>query len=92
MVQQLSQGKIKINNSRNNGNMKFQLSQMFDRLSGKESKTVGSESMQNLQRIVLLEQQVDKLNEHIKYLYEQDRQLRLVLKNNKTLTYKEAKV
>ena len=60
-----------------------QLSQMFDRLSGKESKTIGSENMNNLQRIVLLEQQVDKLNEHIKYLYEQDRQLRLTLKKNK---------
>ena len=69
-----------------------QLSQMFDRLSGKESKTIGSENMNNLQRIVLLEQQVDKLNEHIKYLYEQDRQLRLALKKNKVLTYKETKV
>lgn len=69
-----------------------QLSQMFDRLSGKESKTIGSENMNNLQRIVLLEQQVDKLNEHIKYLYEQDRQLRLTLKKNKVLTYKETKV
>lgn len=92
MVQQLSQGKIKINNSRNNGNMKSQLSQMFDRLSGKESKTIGSERMDNLQRIILLEQQVNKLNEHIKYLYEQDRQLRLVLKNNKVLTYNEVKL
>lgn len=69
-----------------------QLSQMFDRLSGKESKPIGSESMNNLQRIVLLEQQVDKLNEHIKYLYEQDRQLRVALKNNKVLTYKEVKL
>ena len=31
-----------------------QLSDMFDRLSGKESKPIGSESMNNLQRIVLL--------------------------------------
>ena len=65
---------------------------MFDRLSGKDSKTVNHENIQNLQRIVLLEQQIEKLNAHIKYLYDQDRQLRLVLKKNNILNHKDAQV
>lgn len=72
--------------------MQSQLSQMFDRLSGKDSKTVNHENIQNLQRIVLLEQQIEKLNAHIKYLYDQDRQLRLVLKKNNILNHKDAQV
>lgn len=72
--------------------MKSQLSQMFERLSGKEYKTVNHENMNNLQRIVLLEQQIEKLNAHIKYLHDQDRQLRLVLKKNNILNHKDAQV
>lgn len=71
-----------------------QLSEMFDRLSGKQchATKVQGENMQHLQRIVLLEQEVKNLNQHIKNIYEQDRQLRLALKSNKILNYKEAKV
>lgn len=76
-----------------------QLSEMFERLSVKGSKVnqqkavnVGEENMQNLQRIVLLEQEVEQLKMHIKSIYEQDRQLRLALKSNKILNHKDLKV
>jgi len=71
-----------------------QLSEMFDRLAGKQCNAVKvpSENMQHLQRIVLLEQEVANLHIHIKNIYEQDRQLRLALKSNKILNCKDTKV
>lgn len=76
-----------------------QLSEMFERLSVKGDKVnqqkvvnVGEENMQNLQRIVLLEQEVERLKMHIKNIYEQDRQLKLALKSNKILNHKDLKV
>lgn len=70
-----------------------QLSEMFDRLTGKQcnAANVLSENIQHLQRIVLLEQEIANLHIHIKNIYEQDRQLRLALKSNKILNYKDTK-
>ena len=69
-----------------------ELMELFKRLSSNKSNTVCSTDIKMLQRIVILEDKVEKLNEHLRHIYDQDRQLRLALKNNKILNYKDAKV
>ena len=69
-----------------------ELTELFKRLSSNKSNAVCSTDIKMLQRIVILEDRVEKLNEHLRHIYDQDRQLRLALKNNKILNYKDAKV
>jgi hypothetical protein len=66
---------------------------LFEKLSNKQKdKSKYHVDSLLLHKISILEQQIQKQDELIKYLLEQDRQLRLVLKSKKLLNYKEAKV